>query len=254
MWHSLGTTMASSFLASLVESVEALTVILAVGSTRGWRPTLIGGVAALVVLVVIVALFGGALARVPLNALQLVMGALLILFGLRWLQKAALRAAGLIPLHDEAQIFRDEQRRLQTMGLRTGWDGVAFATAFQITILEGTEVVFVVIGLSAGSSRLLQGASMGAAGALILVAAAGALIHRPLAKVPENQLKLVVAVLLSAFGAFWFGEGLGLSWPGGHAALLVLIAAFAVVAAGTLWGCIGIRDGTDRRELQGRSR
>ena len=115
MWYSLGTTMASSFLASLVESVEALTVILAVGSTRGWRPTLIGGVAALVVLVVIVALFGGALGRVPLNALQLVMGALLILFGLRWLQKAALRAAGLIPLHDEAQIFRDEQRRLQTM-------------------------------------------------------------------------------------------------------------------------------------------
>lgn len=155
MWHSLGTTMASSFLASLVESVEALTVILAVGSTRGWRPTLIGGVAALVVLVVIVALFGGALARVPLNALQLVMGALLILFGLRWLQKAALRASGLIPLHDEAQIFRDEQRRLQTIGLRTGWDGVAFATAFQITILEGTEVVFVIIGLSAGSSRLL---------------------------------------------------------------------------------------------------
>ena len=95
---------------------------------------------------------------------------------------------------------------------------------------------------------------MGAAGALILVATAGALIHRPLANVPENQLKLVAAVLLSAFGAFWFGEGLGLSWPGGDAALLVLIASFAVVTAGTLWGCIGIRDGTDRRELQGRSR
>ena len=246
--------MASAFLASLVESVEALTVILAVGSTRGWRPTLIGVVAALVLLIAMVALFGGALARVPLNALQLVMGALLVLFGLRWLQKAALRAAGVIALHDEAQIFRERQRGLQTTGRRSGWDGLAFATAFQITVLEGVEVVFIVIGFSAGSFRLLQAASIGATCALILVAAAGVLIHRPLAKVPENQLKLVVAVFLCAFGTFWFGEGVGLSWLGDDTAILVLAAAYGAVAAGTIWGCIGIRDRAHRRELQGRAR
>jgi Ca2+/H+ antiporter, TMEM165/GDT1 family len=211
----LGTTLIAAFLASLVECVEALTVVLAVGSVRGWRSALGGAAAALVVLAAIIAALGPALTRIPLHLVQIVVGAMILLFGLRWLRKAILRSAGMIPLHDEQAAFAKS-----TAAMRDGevhgsprLDKPAFAAAFHITMLEGTEVVFIVIALGAGGSGLLLGASLGAMAALLVVIALGLVLHRPLARVPENTLKFVVGVLLSAFGTFWVGEGAGLAWP-----------------------------------------
>ncbi|HEY4379713.1 MAG TPA: hypothetical protein VGN01_05165 [Acidobacteriaceae bacterium] len=228
----LGTTLVAAFLASLVECVEALTVVLAVGSVRGWRSALGGAAAALAVLAAIVSALGPALTRIPLNVVQLVVGAMILLFGLRWLRKAILRAAGLIPLHDEAAAFAKESDHMRTAdghGIR-GWDKVAFAAAFNITMLEGTEVVFIVIALGAGGTGLLLPASLGAAVALLVIVALGFALHRPLARVPENTLKFVVGVLLSAFGTFWVGEGAGFVWPGSDVAILGMAAAYLAIA------------------------
>ncbi len=153
-WVQLGPSAVAGFLASLVECVEALTIVLAVGSTRGWREALGGGAAALVVLAGIAGLFGAALARIPLDILQSVVGALLVVFGLRWLKKAILRSAGVIPLHDEAAAFIAEKRRMGAAAGAPGWDLLAFAAAFQITMLEGAEVVFIVLGIGAGGAGL----------------------------------------------------------------------------------------------------
>jgi uncharacterized membrane protein len=225
-----GPSIAAAFLASLVEFVEALTVILAVGSVRGWRGALSGAAVALAVLLAIIVVLGTALTRIPLDFIQLVVGALLLLFGLRWLRKAVLRSAGIIPLHDEAAAFVKETEAMRRLGGGGGWDRVAFGAAFQITMLEGTEVVFIVIAIGAGGAGLLMPASLGALAALLVVVLLGLAIHRPLANVPENTLKFVVGVLLSAFGSFWVGEGIGLDWPGADGAILGLIAGFLIIA------------------------
>jgi uncharacterized membrane protein len=239
----LWTTLVASFLASLVECVEALTVVLAVGSVRGWSSALAGAAAALGVLVGIVAAVGPALTRIPLHGLthipfhlvQLVVGSLILLFGMRWLRKAILRAAGLIAMHDEEAAFAKNTaaiRDTNAVALRvaSSLDKFAFTAAFNITMLEGTEVVFIVIAFGAGGAGLLLPASLGAVAALLVVAGAGFALHRPLARVPENTLKLIAGVLLSAFGTFWVGEGMGIAWQGRDLAILWLIAAYLGVA------------------------
>jgi uncharacterized membrane protein len=231
-WAHAGPTILVAFLASLVEFVEALTVVLAVGSVRGWRGAIGGAAAGLAVLLAIIAALGSTLTRIPLDAIQLVVGTLLLLFGLRWLRKAVLRSAGVIPLHDEAAAFAKETEAMRRIGGGGGggWDRVAFAASFQITMLEGAEVVFIVIAIGAGGAGLLLPASLGALAALLLVIALGLLVHRPLANVPENGLKFVVGVLLSAFGTFWVGEGVGIKWPGADWSILGLIAGFLAAA------------------------
>jgi uncharacterized membrane protein len=203
-WAHLWPTILAAFLASLVEFVEALTVVLAVGTVRGWRGALIGTGIALAVLTATVLVLGPALTLVPLRTVQLVVGGLLLLFGMRWLRKAILRSAGVIPLHDEEAAYLQEAELLRSRGMRgRGWDSLAIATAFKITMLEGLEVVFIVIAVGAGGVGLLIPASLGAVAALLLVVVVGAVVHRPLSKVPENSLKFVVGVLLCGFGTFW---------------------------------------------------
>ena len=241
-WTSAAPSALASFMASMVEFVEALTIVLAVGVVRGWRSALLGTAAAVGVLVALVLALGPALTRIPLPVVQLVVGALLLLFGLRWLRKAVLRAAGVLPLHNEALAFAAETAALRGQGkvVRQAIDKLAFATAFKSVMLEGIEVVFIVIAIGAGG-RLLVPAAVGAALALLVVVALGLWLHRPLAKVPENTLKFGVGVLLSAFGTFWVGEGIGLEWPGGDWALLALIIAFLVVALALVPACARLR-------------
>ena len=229
-WTHVGPAVLAAFLASLVEFVEALTVILAVGTTRGWRAALTGAAAATGTLAGIVALLGPAVTRIPLTLLQAGIGTLLLLFGMRWLRKAILRSAGVIPLHDETAAFAHEVAAMRRLGRADGWDRVAFGATFQITLLEGTEVVFIVIAIGAGQAGLLLPASLGALCALLLVALLGFVVHRPLASIPENALKFIVGVVLSAFGSFWVGEGLGLAWPGSDWSVLGLIAGFLAAA------------------------
>lgn len=229
-WTHLGTAVVSAFLASLVEFVEALTIVLAVGATRGWRSALLGAGTGAALLVALTLAFGPALQRVPLASLQLVIGILLLLFGMRWLRKAMLRAAGVLALHDEEVIFAREVAELsQRTWTRNGLgviDRLGFVTSAKAVILEGLEVIFIVIATGAGGQ--LWAATLGAAVAGVLVIGGGLALHRPLARVPENTLKYSVGVLLSAFGAFWIGEGLGYPWPGQDVALLALILGFAV--------------------------
>jgi uncharacterized membrane protein len=219
----------AAFLGSLVEFVEALTIVLAVGTVRGWRPALTGALAGALVLVVLVLLLGPLLGSVPLRPLQFTIGLLLLLFGMRWLRKAILRAAGFIPLHDEAAAFAAEAASMRIAGpvatLRL--DPIAVATTFKAVVLEGIEVAFIVIAVGAASHTLMQ-ASLGAAVAGLLVIGFGLLIHRPLARVPENALKFAVGVLISAFGCFWIGEGLGFGWPGGDLSILAMVACLAL--------------------------
>jgi uncharacterized membrane protein len=230
-WAHVGTSILASFLACLVECVEALTVVLAVGSVRGWRSALTGTATAIAVLLLIVAALGTALTHIPLPIIQLVVGALLLLFGLRWLRKAILRSAGQIPLHDEQAAFQKNTEAMHRLGRGPAtWDKIAFAAAFNITMLEGTEVVFIVIAIGAGRSGMLLPASIGALIALLVVTALGLILHRPLARVPENTLKFIVGVLLSAFGTFWVGEGLHLEWPGADWSIPALVAAYLVLA------------------------
>ena len=229
-WTHAGPSVLAAFLASLVEFVEALTVVLAVATVRGWRPALAGSGLGLAVLLALVAGLGPALARIPIATVQLVVGTLLLLFGLRWLRKAILRAAGVIPLHDESAAFANETDTLRRLGgHRTGWDKVAVAASFKIVMLEGIEVVFIVIAIGAVGDLLLP-ASIGAAAALLLVIALGLALHRPLARIPENALKFAVGVLLAAFGTFWVGEGIGAEWPGADWSILALILGYLSVA------------------------
>jgi uncharacterized membrane protein len=237
VWAHTLPSVAAAFLASLVEFVEALTVLLAVGSVRGWRGALTGSGAGLVVLLAIIAVLGPALTRIPLAPLQAVAGVLLLLFGLRWLRKAVLRAAGIIPLHDEGAIYARETTRLRRSARATGWDWIAFSTSFQITMLEGMEVVFIVIAVGAGGAGLLGAASVGAVAALLVVLLIGVAVHRPLTSVPENTLKLLVGAMLSAFGTFWLGEGLHARWPAGDWALLGLALAYLALALATASWC-----------------
>lgn len=230
-WAHTGTSLAASFLASLVECVEALTVILAVGSVRGWRSALGGTAAALALLAIIIAALGSTLARLPLHSVQLIVGILILLFGLRWLRKAILRSAGALPLHDEQSIFSREAQQMRRLATASSpWDKIAFAASFNITMLEGTEVVFIVIAIGAGRPGMVLPAVLGAVAALLTVATLGLILHRPLARIPENTLKFIVGILLSAFGTFWAGEGMHLAWPHEDWSILALILAYLALA------------------------
>lgn len=231
--HSGGTLLAS-FLASMVECVEALTIILAVGIVRGWRPALIGAGLALILLAVLVAILGPSLSLIPLTYLQIAIGLLLVMFGMRWLRKAMLRAAGIVAVHDEAVAFSAQTSTLSNASAISGWDLIGLATSFKAVMLEGIEVVFIVIALGTVGNALTP-ASVGAIAAAILVSLIGLMLHRPLARVPENTLKFVVGIMLSAFGTYWLGEGYGLWWPGADLALLGLIAGFAVTSLLGIW-------------------
>jgi uncharacterized membrane protein len=225
----------AAFLSSLVEAVEALTIVLSVATVRGWKPAGLGAAAGIATLGLIVLLFGPFLEHVPLHALQLVIGVLLVLFGMRWLRKAILRAAGVIALHDEMAVFAAESAALRSQAReqRARLDWMAGLAAYKAMLLEGLEVVFVVIAVGAGRGLLLP-ASAGALAACALVAAIGVIVHRPLARVPENTLKFAVGVMLSAFGIFWTGEGLGVPWPGEDLAILGLGAILLVAALGAV--------------------
>ena len=217
----------AAFLASIVEVVEAFTIVLAVATLRGWRPAAVGTAGGLAVLAGIVLLLGPVLNRIPITSLQLAIGILLLLFGMGWLRKASLRAGGVIPLHDENAIFAAEAAALVEQASRQrrslGW--AAGITALKAVLLEGLEVVFIVIAVGAGRGLLVP-ASLGALAACVLVLTIGAVVHRPLSRVPENNLKFGVGVMLSAFGVFWTGEGLGIAWPGQDLALLLFAALF----------------------------
>lgn len=226
---SAGPAVSAAFFASIVEVVEAFTIVLVVATLRGWKPAVLGTAAALFVLAAVVVILGPLLDRVPLNALQLVIGILLLLFGIGWLCKASLRAGGVIPLHDENAIFAKETAQLSVdvQRQKTSQDWIAGIAAFKAVLLEGLEVIFIVIAVGAGRG-LLWPASLGALAACALVLVIGAIAHRPLARVPENTLKFGVGVMLSAFGVFWTGEGLGVDWPGHDLALFVFAALFLV--------------------------
>ncbi len=228
-WAHGGTAVLAAFLASLVEFVEALTIVLAVGTIRGWRSSIIGTIAGVVLLTLLVLLFGPALQHIPLTTLQLVVGILLLLFGMRWLRKAILRAAGVIGLHDETAIYAKETAMLSAEKPVRGLDPIAIATSFKAVSLEGLEVIFIVIATGVGG--MLIPASLGAAAAGLLVIIVGIIVRHPLSRVPENTLKFAVGVLLSAFGVFWIGEGLRFPWLGEDLALLGLLAGFLAASA-----------------------
>jgi uncharacterized membrane protein len=212
------------FLASAVEGVEAVTIVLAAGITRGWRSAWTGVATALVVLAAIVAALGPALTALPINVLRLVVGGLLLVFGLQWLRKAILRASGFKALHDEDAIFAEEVAELGAAGAeRPGIDPFGFTVSFKGVLLEGLEVAFIVITF--GSNQHNVGlAVLAALAAVLVVVAAGAAAHAPLSRVPENTLKYVVGVMLTSFGIFWGTEGAGGSWPAGDAAIPAIIA------------------------------
>jgi len=226
------------FAACVVESVEALTIVLAVGITRGWRATLRGVAAGLVVLALVVAVLGPALTVIPINALRLVVGGLLLIFGLGWLRKAILRASGFKALHDEDAIYarqRAEAEQAHVTGRGLLGDPYAFTLAFKGVLLEGLEVVFIVLTFGANQDNIPL-AALGAAAAVVLVTVVGIAIRAPLARVPENTLKFAVGVLLTSFGMFWAVEGAGGQWPGADAALLALIAlTLAGALAAVTW-------------------
>jgi uncharacterized membrane protein len=224
---------ASAFLASAVEMVEALTIVLAVGLTRDWRSALTGAGIAAVALAAIVAALGPALTLIPIDDLRLVVGALLLVFGLQWLRKAILRAAGYRALHDEEEAFAREaaEARAAAGERRAGLDWYAFTIAFKGVLLEGLEVAFIVLtfGSAQGSIPL---AALGAGVAVVLVIAVGAAARAPLSRVPENSLKFAVGVMLTTFGIFWGAEGAGADWPGGDAALPGVLAFVALLSFG----------------------
>jgi len=228
----------SSFLASAVEMVEALTIVLASGLARGWRSSLTGVGAAVVVLLAAVAALGPALTVIPIDALRLVVGALLLVFGLQWLRKAILRASGFKAQHDEDAIFASELEEARTAERRerAGVDWYGFVLSFKGVLLEGLEVVFIVLtfGSTQGSIPL---AALGAAAALVLVAGVGVAVRAPLARVPENTMKFAVGVMLTTFGIFWSTEGAGGQWPGSDAAL-VAVLAFVVASSALLVGLL----------------
>jgi uncharacterized membrane protein len=221
------------FLAALVEMVEALTIVVAVGHTRGWRSALEGTGVALLALGALIAIFGPALVRVPLNPLRLVVGSVLLIFGLQWLRKAILRASGYIGMHDEDAIYEKTVAALRADGAPVGRDRVAFVVAFKGVFLEGVEIVVAVLTLGTSAHRLAL-AIVVAAVAVVVIAIVGVVVARQLSKVPENLMKMTVGVMLVSFGTFWSGEGLRVRWPGGDTMLLVLVALYALVVAATI--------------------
>ncbi len=227
---SAGWGFGAAFLGSAVESVEALTIVLAVGVTRGWRAPLQGTVAALAVLAALVLSLGQVLTtRVPDSVLKWVIGSLVLLFGLRWLQKAILRSAGVVPLSDESQRYAKTVQGAGVAARLAGVDWPGFAVAFKGVFLEGLEVAFIVFAVGA-STRDLRVAGLGGLTAIAAVAAIGVAVRRPLTSVPENTIKHVVGVLLASLGTFWAGEGFGVQWPLDAVSVLALVALYAGAA------------------------
>ena len=223
----------SAFFASAVEMVEALTIVLAVGVTRGWRSALVGVGAALLALAALVGLLGPSISRVPIDTLRVIVGALLLVFGLQWLRKAILRASGYKPLHDEDVTYaeqREEASRAGRRDVRAGVDWYSFTVAFKGVFLEGLEVAFIVITFGTARTHGVALAAAAAAVALLVVVVAGVLVHAPLSRVPENALKFTVGLLLTTFGTFWAAEGAGASWPGDDEALPAILAMLALVS------------------------
>jgi uncharacterized membrane protein len=220
-----------AFLASAVEFVEALTIVLGVGIVRGWRSTLMGVAAATIGLAALVAALGPALRVIPIDTLRLIVGALLLAFGLQWLRKAILRSSGYKALHDEDEAFRRQREEATRAGeeQHAGLDWYSFTVSFKGVLLEGLEVVFIVITFGSAQGRLGPAAA-GAGAALVLVVAVGALARGPLERVPENTIKFAVGLLLTSFGCFWGAEGAGVEWPGDELSLLGLVAFTAAVS------------------------
>jgi uncharacterized membrane protein len=226
----------AAFLASAVEMVEALTIVLAVGITRGWRSALLGAAAAVIALAALIAALGPSISSVPIDVLRLVVGGLLLVFGLQWLRKAILRASGYKALHDEEAIFAKERDAAQRAGLdiRSGVDWYSFTVSFKGVFLEGLEVAFIVITFGASRTNGVALAAAAAAAALLVVGTVGTLVHAPLSRVPENALKFSVGLLLTTFGTFWATEGAGASWPGSDVALLAILGFLAVASYGAV--------------------
>jgi len=228
----------ASFLASAVEMVEALTIVLAAGVTRGWRSSFIGVGAALVVLAVIVAILGPALTVIPIDALRLVVGAILLVFGLGWLRKAILRSSGYKALRDEAANYQRELAAAKATGTETraGLDWYAFTLCFKGVLLEGLEVAFIVVTFGATAKNDVANsvvlAAAGAVAALVLVVGVGLAVHAPLSRVPENTLKFVVGLMLTTFGIFWASEGAGVTWPGSDLAILGILVVMTATSFG----------------------
>ncbi|MDE3015934.1 MAG: hypothetical protein KGI29_03325 [Pseudomonadota bacterium] len=245
-WLHWGTSSLAAFLASLVECVEALTIVLAVGATRGWRSVLVGTAAGLALLVLLVAVFNPLLGHIPIPItwLQITLGGLLFLFGMTWLRKAVLRAAGRKALHDQALIYQEEISEMEQASKPQGrWDWIALITGFKAIVLEGIEVVFIVVAVGAAQASLIP-AALGAVAAVLVVALLGILLHRPLMRIPENSLKFGVGVILSAFGIFWIGKGSGFEWFGGDLAILGLMAGLMIAAVIS----VGLLQRRDRHE------
>jgi uncharacterized membrane protein len=223
-----------AFVASVVEWVEAFTIVLAVGNTRGWRSPLWGTAAGLATLAVIVGIFGTPLIifhEQVAQSFHIVVGILLLLFGMRWLRKAILRFAGIVALHDEELIYQREVAELRAQGMSMNrWDNIGFWFSYKAVLLEGLEVAFIVIALGAQGGQALQAAIVGAAAAFVVTMVAGALLHKPLAFVPENFMKFVVGAMLTTFGIFWGAEGLLVEWPLADATLLVILAGVCLVS------------------------
>jgi uncharacterized membrane protein len=216
------------FLACAVEMVEALTIVLAVGHTRGWRSAFEGTGAALVSLAAIVGVFGPTLVHVPITVLRLVVGSILLIFGMQWLRKAILRSSGLKAMHDEDEIYRETVEELEHVAPGVNRDHVAFVMAFKGVFLEGLEVVITVLTLGTSAHRLGL-ATVAAAVAVVLVGIVGVVVARQLSSVPENAMKMTVGVLLVSYGTFWTGEGLKVKWPGNDVALLLFVGLYLVV-------------------------
>lgn len=226
-----------AFLASIVEAVEALTIVLAVGVTRSWRSALYGVAAGLIVLTLLIVVFGTAIVLfVPISSLRVVIGALLLIYGLGWTCKAVLRAAGAKSKHNEDKIYAEQIGRLRAEKPvpATGIDGVSFAVAFKGVLLEGLEVAFIVVTFGTTAGHLIP-AAVGAALAVIAVLVVGIFVHRPLSRVPENGLKYAVGIMLITFGTFWAGEGIGIEWPTGDVTLIYLLAGYVVAGLVGIW-------------------
>src|SRR5438874_2631085 len=223
-----------AFIASIVEWVEAFTIVLAVGNTRGWRSPIWGTLAGLGTLAVIVGVFGTPLIifHDQINqSFHIVVGILLLLFGMRWLRKAILRFAGIIALHDEEMIYQREVAELRAQGLTPNrWDNIGFWFSYKAVLLEGLEVAFIVIALGAQGGLALQAAIAGALAAFVVVLVAGSLLHKPLAFVPENFMKFVVGCMLTTFGIFWGAEGLLVEWPASDATLLFILGGVVLTS------------------------
>ncbi|HWE14672.1 MAG TPA: hypothetical protein VG365_14215 [Solirubrobacteraceae bacterium] len=222
----------SVFLACAVEAVEALTIVLAVGVTRSWRSTFTGVGGAVVALAVLTAALGPALTSLPINTLRIVVGGLLLVFGMQWLRKAILRASGFKKLHDEDEIYSDELAAARGAGaVGAGFDPYSFTVSFKGVFLEGLEVIFIVLTFGANQHDISLAAAA-AAVAVLAVIVAGAAVHAPLARVPENTMKFGVGVMLTSFGLFWGAEGAGAHWPGNDVVLAGLIPGTLVFALG----------------------